>query len=213
RREQLLLGGIVRPRARAEAEYGVVCHLDCFGCIAYAENGRDRTENFFAVGRRFSRYVDKNRWLVKKSATVNAISARQQFRAGGDRFLNLLVDPVQNLFRREWTKLSRLVHGISNLQRAHALDELAQKIIKDVVGHEKALCRDARLAAVDRARFDCRAQCAFKIRAWHDDKCVATAKLEHALFVLTSSGAPEIGRASCRERVWSSVLGGVVNKK
>src|SRR5205823_7423586 len=115
RREQLLLGGIVRPRARAEAEYGVVCHLDCFGCIAHTENGRDRAENFFAVGRRFRWYVDKNRWLVKKSATVNAISARQQFRARGDRFLNLLVYPLQNLFGCEWTKLGRLVQWIADL--------------------------------------------------------------------------------------------------
>src|SRR5438093_2156522 len=115
RREQFLLGWIVRPRARAEPEYGVVCHLDRFGCIAHPENRRDGTENFFAVSRRFRWYVDKNRWLVKKPGTVNAVSARQQFRAGGDRFLNLLVDPLQALLRCQWTKLGCLVQRIANL--------------------------------------------------------------------------------------------------
>src|SRR6266498_3977664 len=79
RREKFLLGGIVCPRARREAECGVVCELDRLGCVAHAKNRRDRTENFFAVSRRFFWYIDKNSWLVKKSRAMNPISARQQF--------------------------------------------------------------------------------------------------------------------------------------
>src|SRR5207248_11713735 len=77
RREKFLLGGIISPRAGAEPECTVVCELNRVGSIADAENRRDRTENFFAVSRRFFRYIDKNCPLVKKSRAVNSISAGQ----------------------------------------------------------------------------------------------------------------------------------------
>src|SRR6266542_4235764 len=79
RSEEFLLGWVVGPRARREPESGVVCGLDRFVCVAHAENRCDRTENFFAVSRRFFRYIDENSWLVKKSGTMNPIFARQQF--------------------------------------------------------------------------------------------------------------------------------------
>ena len=53
RREEFLFLGIIRPRAGCETERTVVCHLDRLGCIAYAKNRGDRTEDFLAVSWRF----------------------------------------------------------------------------------------------------------------------------------------------------------------
>src|SRR6266536_2413215 len=77
RSEEFLLGGVVCPRARREAECGIVCGLDSFVCVAHAENRCDRTENLLAIGRRFFRYIDENSWLVKESGTMNPVSAGQ----------------------------------------------------------------------------------------------------------------------------------------
>ena len=51
--EALALGGIVGPRAGAEAEAAVVGDGDGFVEIFYAENAGDRAEELFAIGGRF----------------------------------------------------------------------------------------------------------------------------------------------------------------
>ena len=160
----------------------VVRDLDRLSGIAHAKNGRDRAENFFAISRRILRKIDKDGRLVKKSRAVHAITAGQQFRAGRDRFLHLLVHAVENLFRGERADLSRLIERIADFQRAHSLDKLIEKLVVNLVGDEKSFCRDARLAAVDRARFDRGGKGAFEICARHDDERIAAAELEHALF-------------------------------
>ena len=96
---------------------------------------------------------------------------------------------VQNLLGGERANLSRFVERIADSQGAHFLDELPNEIIVNLVRNKKALRCDARLPAIDCARFDRRAKSAFKIRARHHDECVAAAKLEDRLFDFARRGA------------------------
>jgi len=58
---------------------------------------------------------------------VNPIAASQQFCACSDRFLDLIVHALQDVFSREWTELSRFIHGIAYLEGPHATNELIKK--------------------------------------------------------------------------------------
>ena len=75
--EELLLLGIIRPRAGSEAERTVVCHLDRLRCIAYPENRCNGAEDLFAINGRFFWHIDQYRWLIEKSWAMNPISAGQ----------------------------------------------------------------------------------------------------------------------------------------
>src|ERR1700676_4110018 len=99
------------------------------------------------------------------------------------------MDAVENLLRRQRTNLSRLVERIADFQRAHSFDKLAQKNVVNFVGNKKSLSCDARLTAVDRSRFNGSRECAFEIRARHDDERVAAAELEHSFFDFTRGDA------------------------
>src|SRR5581483_3441749 len=189
RREELLFLGIIRPRAGTETKRTVICHLDRLVCVAYPENGCDRTENLFAISGRLSWHIDQDRWLIEKSGAMNPISAGQQFCARCNRFLNLIVHALENAFRCERANFGGRVHGIANFQRAHPVNELIKKFIVDFICNEESLCGDARLSGVNGPGFDRRAERAFKIRAWHHNEGVAASKLEHALFDLTCSRA------------------------
>src|SRR6202011_3713359 len=113
--ERLLLGRIVRPCARAQSKHGVVSDFDRLGGIAHAENGRDRSKNFITISRRIFWKIDKDGRLIEKPATVNTVSTGQQFRAGRDRFLNLLVYAVENMFHGQRRDLSRVIERVANL--------------------------------------------------------------------------------------------------
>ena len=75
--EKFLLLAIFGPRARTQAESGIVRELDGRVGIAHAENSCNRAEDFFAVRRRLFRHIDENRGLVEKSRTVNSVAAGQ----------------------------------------------------------------------------------------------------------------------------------------
>src|ERR1700730_5795397 len=92
------------------------------------------------------------------------------------------MDAVENLLRSQRTNLSRLVEWITDFQRAHSFDKLAQKNVVNFVGNKKSLSCDARLTAVDRSGFNGSSKCAFEIRARHDDERVAAAELEDSFF-------------------------------
>ena len=110
---------------------------------------------------------------------MNSISAGQQFRAGRDRFLNLLVHALQNLFSRERPDLSRLIQRIADFQRTHAFNKLPNKFVVNLVRDEKPLRRDARLATVNCPCFDCGAERGFEIGARHHNERIAPAEFEH----------------------------------
>ena len=95
----------------------------------------------------------------------------------------------QDVFRRKRTDLSRLVERIANFQFAHALHELLKKSVVNFVGDRKPLRCDARLSAVNGARFDCSFERRFEIRTWHHNERIAATQLEHALFDLPRSNA------------------------
>ena len=82
---------------------------------------------------------------------------------------------LQDLFRRQRTDLRRLVKWIADFQRAHVLNELVKKPVVNFVGNEKPLPGDARLAAVNRARFDGSCKRRFEIRARHHNEGIAAA--------------------------------------
>src|ERR1700681_2225788 len=92
------------------------------------------------------------------------------------------MDAVENLLRSQRTNLSRLVEWITDFQRAHSFDKLAQKNVVNFVGNKKSLSCDARLTAADRSRFIGSSECASEMRARHDDERVAAAELEHSFF-------------------------------
>src|SRR6266487_3938756 len=77
RREEFLFFTIIRPRAGAEPEWGVVRELDRFVGIAHTEDSCNRAEHFFAVRGRFFGHVNKNSWLVEKSRALNTVAAGQ----------------------------------------------------------------------------------------------------------------------------------------
>src|SRR5207244_11697509 len=113
----------------------------------------DRPKHLFAVGRRFLWHVDKNSRLVEESGAVNPIAASQRFCAYSNRFLDLIVHALQDVFSREWTELSRFIHGIACLEGSASITELIKKLVVNFVCNHKSLCRNARLAGVDGARF------------------------------------------------------------
>src|SRR5438876_12261 len=62
--------------------------------IAHANYRSHRTEDFLSERRRIFRDIDKHRRLVEKSGAGNSIAASKEFRAGGDRFLDLFMHAV-----------------------------------------------------------------------------------------------------------------------
>src|SRR5207247_10371207 len=95
----------------------------------------------------------------------------------------------QDVFSREWTELSRFIHGIACLEGSHAINELIKKLVVNFVCNHKSLCRNARLAGVDGARFYRCAQCALEVCARHHNERIAAAELEHAFLDLSRCGA------------------------
>src|SRR5205814_3881777 len=107
------------------------------------------------------------------------------------------------------TDFSSRIHWVANFQCGHPVDELVKKLFVNFVCNEESLCRDARLFGGDGGGFDCLAQRAFEIRAWHHDKCIAPAQLEHTFFDLTCGRArhraPRFFAACQRDRLYTRV--------
>src|SRR6266513_1614709 len=118
-----------------------------------------------------------------------ATGPKTSSRYAGDCFLDLIVQALQDLFRRKWTELSLRIHWVANLERAHALNELLKEALVNFVRDNESLRCDTGLTGVDRARFDRSAQRRFEVRAWHDDECIAAAQLEHTFLDFTRSCA------------------------
>jgi len=77
RYEMFLLLGIFGPRARTQAEWGVVRELDGRVGISHMKNSCNRAEDFLAVRRRLFRHIDENRGFIEKSRTVDSVAAGQ----------------------------------------------------------------------------------------------------------------------------------------
>src|SRR3984885_11994890 len=87
--EPLALGGVIRPCARAQPEAAVVGNTDRFRRIFHAKYARHRTEQLFAISRRFFRYVAEHRRRIEASGTIERLSARQYPRARFDRRVDI----------------------------------------------------------------------------------------------------------------------------
>src|SRR5205814_8118084 len=96
---------------------------------------------------------------------------------------------LKNVFRRQRSDLGRFVEWIADLQCAHTFDKLPKKFIVNFVRDEKPLRRNAGLAIINCARFDCSSQCCFEIAARHDDERIASTQLEHTFLDVACGGA------------------------
>src|SRR6185295_19032562 len=124
---------------------------------------------------------------VRRSYQGDRVFCRRLTRVPG-RFcsLHLLVEIVQDLRRRKWSDLRRLFQRIADTQRLHLADKLALKLFVDFSGDDKTFRSDARLAVVDRARFDSSPHRLVEVGRGHDDERIAATELQDSLLNLFS---------------------------
>ena len=175
------LDGIVGPGARSKAERRRVGQADGLVDIAHTEERRDRSEQLFVVGGSVFGDVGQHRRQIVITRAIEPPSAGEQASARRQRLAHLLVEGRQDIGRRQGADVGRLIERVADRERLHRTHEAAFELVGDRLGDDEALGSDARLPVVDRARPDRRIDRRVEVGAWHDDKGVAAAKLEHRL--------------------------------
>ena len=179
--EAVALGGVVRPRARAQPEAAVVGEADRGVDIRNTEDRRHRTEQLFPISRRVFRNVGENRRRIEAAGAVDRLASRKHPRARFDGCVDIGLKGSYSIRRSQRTEFGRRVHRIAHFQGLHFSDKDALELVGDVLGHDEPFRRYARLPVVDHTRFDGGVDGQIQIGAGHHDEGIAAAQFEHDL--------------------------------
>src|ERR671917_441675 len=200
--EPLLLVRVVGPGGGAEAEVRVVGEGYGLVYAAHPEERGDGAEDLLPVRRRIFGDVREHGRRVEVAWPLRRLAPGQHLRPGLHALLHLPRDVLEDLGCGERAHVRVLVHRVADLQRGHALDVAARKVVGYLLVDDDAFGVDARLAVIEGARRDGGAYGFVQVGARHRDKRVAAAELEHGLLYVPPGLARHLtaGRLAAGER-------------